>query len=178
MELQASRAATRVDADGDLVLLADQDRTRWDRARIARGLACVEAAGPIDSAGPYQLQAAIAACHARAASWEATDWPRIVVLYARLAAVAPSPVVELNRAAAIGMAEGPAAGLAALDRIDAAPLSAYHLLPAARADFLRRLGRSAEAADEYRAALKLVDNPRERAFLTARLAECETAAPD
>src|SRR5712664_4176842 len=119
MELQASRATTRTDADGNLVLLADQDRSGWDRARIARGLACLDRAASMSRAGPYQLQAAIAACHARAASWEATDWPRIVGLYARLAAVAPSPVVELNRAAAIGMAEGPAAGLAALDRIDA-----------------------------------------------------------
>ena len=178
MELQASRASARVDADGNLVLLADQDRARWDRARIGRGLACLQRAGAIERAGPYQLQAAIAACHALAASWEATEWPRIVGLYATLAAVAPSPVVELNRAAAIGMAEGPAAGLAALDRMDAAPLSAYHLFPAARADFLRRLGRSAEAAAEYRAALKLVDNTRERAFLAARLAECETAAAD
>ena len=178
MELQASRASARVDADGNLVLLADQDRTRWDRARIGRGLACLQRAGAIERAGPYQLQAAIAACHALAASWEATEWPRIVGLYATLAAAAPSPVVELNRAAAIGMAEGPAAGLAALDRMDAAPLSAYHLFPAARADFLRRLGRSAEAAAEYRAALKLVDNTRERAFLAARLAECETAAAD
>ncbi len=178
MELQASRASARVDADGNLVLLADQDRARWDRARIGRGLACLQRAGAIERAGPYQLQAAIAACHALAASWEATEWPRIVGLYATLAAAAPSPVVELNRAAAIGMAEGPAAGLAALDRMDAAPLSAYHLFPAARADFLRRLGRSAEAAAEYRAALKLVDNTRERAFLAARLAECETAAAD
>jgi len=178
MELQASRASARVDADGNLVLLADQDRARWDRARIGRGLACLQRAGAVERAGPYQLQAAIAACHARAASWEATEWPRIVGLYATLAAAAPSPVVELNRAAAIGMAEGPAAGLAALDRMDAAPLSAYHLFPAARADFLRRLGRSAEAAAEYRAALKLVDNTRERAFLAARLAECETAAAD
>src|SRR5213594_931773 len=178
MELQASRAAARADADGNLVLLADQERARWDRARIARGLAWLARAGSIEHGGPYQLQAAIAACHARAASWEATEWPRIVALYATLAAAAPSPVVELNRAAAIGMAEGPAAGLAALDRMDAAPLSAYHLFPAARADFLRRLGRSAEAAAEYRAALKLVDNTRERAFLAARLAECETAAAD
>ena len=176
MELQASRAAARADADGNLVLLADQDRARWDRARIGRGLACLERAGPVERAGPYQLQAAIAACHARAASWEATEWPRIVGLYATLAAVAPSPVVELNRAAAIGMAQGPAAGLAALDRMDATALSTYHLFPAARADFLRRLGRAAEAAAEYRAALRLVDNTRERAFLAARLAECETAA--
>jgi RNA polymerase sigma factor (sigma-70 family) len=178
MELQASRASARVDGDGNLVLLADQDRARWDRPRIQRGLAWLERAGPIERAGPYQLQAAIAACHARAASWEATDWPRIVLLYATLAAVAPSPVVELNRAAAIGMAEGPAAGLAALDRMDATPLRTYHLFPAARADFLRRLGRSAEAAAEYREALKLVDNARERAFLAVRLAECDTATAD
>jgi predicted RNA polymerase sigma factor len=178
MELQASRAAARADDAGQLVLLADQDRARWDRGRIDRGLGWLEHAGPIERAGPYQLQAAIAACHARAPSWEATDWLRIVALYERLAAVAPSPVVELNRAAAIGMAEGPAAGLAALDRVDAAPLRAYHLLPAARADFLRRLGRRAEGAVQYRAALELVDNARERAFLAARLAECETAAGD
>ena len=175
MELQASRAAARADADGNLVLLADQDRARWDRARIARGHAWLARAGSIEHGGPYQLQAAIAACHARAASWEATEWPRIVALYATLAEVAPSPVVDLNRAAAIGMAEGPAAGLAALDRIDVAPLRAYHLLPAARAEFLRRLGRRAEAAAEYRAALRLVDNTRERAFLAARLAECDIA---
>ncbi|HEV8585439.1 MAG TPA: sigma-70 family RNA polymerase sigma factor [Methylomirabilota bacterium] len=176
MELQASRAAARADAGGNLVLLADQDRARWGRTRIAHGLSCLEAAGPISGAGPYQLQAAIAACHARAASWAATDWPRIVGLYATLAALTPSPVVELNRAAAIGMAEGPAAGLAALERLDAGALSAYHLLPAARADFLRRLGRRAEAAVEYRAARDLTDNTRERAFYTARLAECEAAA--
>ena len=175
MELQASRAAARADADGNLVLLADQDRARWDRARIARGLAWLARAGSIEHGGPYQLQAAIAACHARAASWEVTEWPRIVALYATLAEVAPSPVVDLNRAAAIGMAEGPAAGLAALDRIDVAPLRAYHLLPAARAEFLRRLGRRVEAAAEYRAALRLVDNTRERAFLAARLAECDIA---
>jgi len=175
MELQASRAAARTDAAGDLVLLADQDRARWDVSAIARGLAWLERAGVIERAGPYQLQAAIAACHARAASWEATDWPRIVALYATLAATAPSPVVELNRAAAIGMAEGAAAGLAALERLDAGTLRAYHLLPSARAEFLRRLGRRAEAAAEYRAALRLVDNTRERAFLAARLAECEAA---
>jgi RNA polymerase sigma factor (sigma-70 family) len=175
MELQASRGAVRIDGDGNLVLLADQDRRRWDQARITRGLAWLERAGPLDAAGPYQLQAAIAACHARAPSWDATEWPRIVGLYAMLAAVSPSPVVELNRAAAIGMAEGPAAGLAALERLDVAALRAYHLLPAARADFLRRLGRRDEAAREYRAALGLVDNARERAFLEARLAECETA---
>jgi RNA polymerase sigma factor (sigma-70 family) len=175
MELQASRSAARTDADGGLVLLQDQDRSRWDRAAIARGLACLEQAGPPAPAGPYQLQAAIAACHARASSWEVTDWPRIVAHYEDLARLTPSPVVELNRAVAIGLARGPRAGLAALDRIDAPALRGYHLLPAARADFLRRLGRSGEAAAEYRRALGLVDNPREQAFLAARLAACEAA---
>jgi len=173
MELQASRVAARTDADGNLVLLEDQDRLRWDRARIARGLASLERAGPMERAGPYQLQAAIAACHARAGSWEATDWPRIVAHYRALVERAPSPVVELNLAVAIGLAEGPAAGLAALDRIGDSALRGYHLLPAARAEFLRRLGRGTEAAVEYRRALRLADNPREQAFLAARLAACE-----
>ncbi len=173
MELQASRAAARTDVDGNIVLLEDQDRLRWDRARIARGLACLERAGPLPRAGPYQLQAAIAACHAQARSWEATDWPRIVAHYRDLAAVAPSPVVELNLAVAIGLAQGPGAGLAALDRIGDPALRDYHLLPAARAEFLRRLGRGREAAAEYRRALRLADNPREQAFLAARLAACE-----
>ena len=176
MELQASRATTRADADGNLVLLADQDRSRWDQARIARGLACLDRAGPLAGAGPYQLQAAIAACHARALSWEATDWLAIVTCYDALAEVSPSPVVELNRAVAIGLARGPEAGVAALDRIDAAGLRGYHLLPAARGDFLRRLGRSTEAASEYRRALALTDNARERTFLAARLAACESNA--
>ena len=173
MELQASRAATRTDADGNLVLLADQDRSRWDRARIARGLAALDRAGSLERAGPYQLQAAIAACHARAVSWETTDWPQVVAHYRTLAEVAPSPVIELNRAVAIGLAEGPAAGLAALDAVDASALRGYHLWPAARADFLRRLGRWAEAAVEYRRALELADNVREQQFLAARLAACE-----
>ena len=175
MDLQASRAAARTDGAGNLVLLEDQDRTRWDRARIARGLDCLDRARALERVGPYQLQAAIAACHARAYSWEATDWARIVALYGALAELAPSPVVQLNRAVAIGLAEGPAAGLAAIDAIDASALRGYHLLPAARADFLRRLGRFGEAAAEYRAALRLVDNPREQSFLTARLAACEAA---
>lgn len=174
MELQASRSAARVDADGNLVLLEDQDRSRWDGSAIARGLDCLDRAAAAP-AGRYRLQAAIAACHARAPSWEATDWGEIVDHYRALARVAPSPVVELNRAVAIGLALGPAEGLAELDRIDAAALDGYHLLPAARADFLRRLGRSAEAAGEYRRALALADNPRERAFLAARLAACEGA---
>jgi len=173
LELQASRALARVDAAGNLVLLEDQDRARWDQARIARGLACLERAGPLARAGAYQLQAAIAACHARASSWAATDWPRIVSLYRALVELAPSPVVDLNLAVAIGLADGPAAGLAALGRIDDPALRGYHLLPAARAEFLRRLGRAPEAAIEYRRALRLVDNPREQAFLSARLAACE-----
>ena len=175
MELQTSRAATRADADGNLVLLADQDRSRWDRARITRGLVLLERAGPVSRAGPYQLQAAIAACHARAASWDATDWEAIVTHYRALAEAAPSPVVELNRAVAIGFARGPAAGLVALDGIDTATLRGYHLLPAARADFLRRLGRWTEAAAEYRRALELTDNAREQRFYAARLAACEAA---
>jgi RNA polymerase sigma factor (sigma-70 family) len=173
MELQASRAATRTDADGHLVLLADQDRSRWDQAQIARGLASLERAAPMERAGPYQRQAAIAACHARAGSWEATDWRQIVEHYEALAAIAPSPVVELNRAVAIGLAHGPAAGLTALDDVDDAALRGYHLLPGARADFLRRLGRRTEAATEYRRALGLTDNARERAFYATRLAACE-----
>jgi predicted RNA polymerase sigma factor len=175
MELQTSRAATRADTDGNLVLLADQDRSRWDRERIRSGLDLLGRAGPIARAGPYQLQAAIAACHARAASWEATDWEAIVTHYRALAEVAPSPVVELNRAVAIGLARGPAAGLVALDGIDSASLRGYHLLPAARADFLRRLGRAAEAAAEYRRALELTDNAREQSFYASRLAACEAA---
>ena len=178
MELQASRAAARTDADGNLILLEDQDRLRWDRARIGRGLALLERAGTRGNAGagPYQLQAAIAACHARAASWEATDWERIVDHYRALTALTPSPVIELNLAVAVGLADGPAAGLVALDALDVAALRDYHLLPAARADFLRRLGRFAEATVEYRRALRLADNAREKSFLAGRLAACEARA--
>ena len=175
MELQASRAATRADADGNLILLADQDRSRWDRSRIARGLGCLDRVGSTARWGPYTIQAAIAACHVRAPSWEATDWSEIVALYGTLAVVAPSPVVDLNRAVAIGLARGPDAGLVALDAVDAPALRGYHLLPAARADFLRRLGRWTEAAVEYRRAFALADNTRERTFYTARLAVCEAA---
>jgi RNA polymerase sigma factor (sigma-70 family) len=176
MELQASRAAARIDAGGGVVLLADQDRARWDRALIARGLAHLGRAGhSTQLAGPYQLQAAIAACHARVPSWEATDWGEIVAHYDALATIAPSPVVELNRAVAIGLARGPQAGLAAIAAVDAAALRQYHHLPAARADFLRRLGRWAEAMEEYRRALDLADNAQERSFLAARIAECRAA---
>ena len=174
MELQASRFAARITANGDLVLLADQDRTRWDRGRIERGLACLDVLA--EGAGPYQIQAMIAACHARAVSWELTDWARIMALYDRLLVVAPSPVVALNRAAAIGMARGPQAGLTALDALDAGALKGYRFLPSTRGDFLRRLGRWTEAAACYREALGLVENASERRFLAGRLAECERQA--
>ncbi|HEU5196830.1 MAG TPA: RNA polymerase sigma factor [Methylomirabilota bacterium] len=176
MELQASRLAARTDASGDVVLLADQDRTRWDRGRIERGLACLERGAPLQRAGSYQLQAMIAACHARASSWDVTDWERIVALYDRLMEVAPSPVVALNRAAAIGMAHGAEVGLAALDALDAGALKAYHFLPSARGDFLRKLGRWQEAAACYREALGMVENASERRFLSGRLQECEEHA--
>jgi RNA polymerase sigma factor (sigma-70 family) len=176
MELTAARAPARTNAAGDLVLLADQDRARWDRARLARGLTVLERAGPPDAAGPYRLQAVIAACHARAASWEATDWAAIAALYARLQAVAASPVVELNRAVAVSLAEGPAAGLLVLDGLERHPaLAGYHHLPAARGDCLRRLGRGPEAAAAYREAMALTQNRREQAFFAARAAECEAA---
>ena len=174
MELQASRLLARTDANGDLILLADQDRKRWDRGRIERGLACLDVLP--ERAGPYQLQAMIAACHARASSWEATDWPRIVALYDQLMLVSPSPVIALNRAAAIGMAHGPEVGLAALAALDADALKGYHFLPSTRGDFLRRLQRWREAAACYREALGLAENASERRFLAARLEECERRA--
>jgi len=173
MRLHLARARARFDDAGNLVLLQDQDRNRWDQERIGSAMVLLQRAATLHRSGPYQLQAAIAACHARAASWEATDWEAIVIHYQALAEVAPSPVVELNRAVAIGFAHGPAAGLVALDGIDAASLRGYHLLPAALADFLRRLGRRTEAAAEYRRALELTENAREQTFYAARLAACE-----
>jgi RNA polymerase sigma factor (sigma-70 family) len=173
MELQASRNRARVGKDGELVLLAEQDRSLWDRELIASGLGHLDRARDMPSA--YQLQAEIAACYATASTMAETDWSRIAVLFADLARVAPSPVVELNRAVAVSMAEGPAAALALLEAIrDAPALREYHLLPATRADFLRRLNRWPEAAAEYRRALELVRNDRERTFLQSRLAECES----
>ncbi|MEJ7730546.1 MAG: sigma-70 family RNA polymerase sigma factor [Polyangiaceae bacterium] len=174
MEIQASRARTRVGKDGELVLLADQDRRQWDRARIARALGHLARAAAHGAPGVYRLQAQIASCHAVAPSSASTDWPAIAALYGTLAALAPSPVVELNRAAAVSLAEGPEAGLCILDALAASTaLRAYHLLPAARADCLRRLGRWAEAAAEYRRAHDLAENARERDFLARRAAECE-----
>ncbi|MGA5555793.1 RNA polymerase sigma factor [Streptomyces lavendulocolor] len=168
LELQASRTAARTGPDGEPVLLADQDRTRWDRRLIRRGFASLERAGT----GPYALQAAIAACHARAPRYEETDWATIAVLYGRLAAVAPSPVVELNRAVAVSMADGPAAGLVIVDALAAEPaLKEYHLLPSVRGDLLARLGRDDEARAELERAASLARNARERALLLARAGE-------
>jgi RNA polymerase sigma-70 factor (ECF subfamily) len=166
-----ARRAARVDAAGELVSLEDQDRGLWDADRIAEGRDLVVAALCGPRSGPYALQAAIAAVHDEAADIATTDWPQVVALYDVLARVSPSPVVELNRAVAVAMRDGPEAGLAALDALDADALRGYHLLPAARADLLRRLGRTTEAATAYRAALELVGNERERAFLYGRLAD-------
>jgi len=167
-----SRRMARTDAAGDLVTLADQDRGRWDQAEIAEATGVLDAALRGGQAGPYQLQAAIAGCHARADDAAATDWPAIARLYGVLARVMPSPVVELNRVVAVAMADGPAAGLALLRPLaDSGALRGYHLLPATRADLLRRLGRDAEAAASYREALSLVTSGAERRFLARRLAE-------
>ncbi|MEU8758174.1 DUF6596 domain-containing protein [Streptomyces sp. NPDC048659] len=172
LEIQASRTAARTGPDGQPVLLADQDRRRWDRLLIRRGYAALERAVEAGGAtGPYALQAAIAACHARAARYEETDWATIAALYRRLAAVAPSPVVELNRAVAVSMAEGPEAGLALVDALAAAPaLDRYHLLPSVRGELLARLGRDAEARAEFARAAELTRNERERALLLRRAA--------
>ncbi|KQR39139.1 RNA polymerase sigma factor [Microbacterium sp. Leaf159] len=173
MELTAARFPARVDAHGEPVLLADQDRRRWDRGRIARGRAALAAADALGSGrGPYGLQAAIAECHALAASVAETDWDRIVVLYEALGRIAPSPVVELNRAAAVAMATGPASALQIIDRLSASgALTGYHLLPATRAELLLRLGRDEEARSEFAVAAALAGNDRERALLEARAAE-------
>jgi RNA polymerase sigma-70 factor (ECF subfamily) len=176
MLLQDSRRAARMDDDGELVTLEDQDRTRWDRAEIDEGRQVLDTALRRGAAGPYQLQAAIAACHASAASAANTDWRAIARLYGELAAVTRSPVVELNRAVAVGMADGPAAGLALVDALAAGgALAGYHLLPATRADLLRRLGRGAEAAQAYREALALTGTGPEQRYLSRRLAEVSSA---
>ena len=174
MEIQASRLGARVGPSGEPILLLDQDRARWDRLLIRRGLAALARAERLAGAlGPYALQAAIAACHARATTAGETDWPRIVALYDAVAQLAPSPVVELNRAVAVGMAFGPAAGLELVDALVAEPLlKSYHLLPAARGDLLRKLGRSEEARVEFERGASLTENVRERELLLRRAAEC------
>jgi RNA polymerase sigma factor (sigma-70 family) len=172
MELQASRSKARVDAQGRPVLLADQDRSRWDRLLIRRGLASLQRAEKLGGAlGPYALQAAIAACHAHAATADATDWPRIAQLYGALMQAAPSPVVELNRAVAVGMAQGPAAGLEVLEPLcNDKSLRNYQWLPSVRGDLLAKLGRNAEASAEFARAAQLAKNARERELLEARAA--------
>jgi RNA polymerase sigma-70 factor, ECF subfamily len=164
-----SRRDARTSPAGELVLLDDQDRSRWDRGKIDEGHRVLERALSLRRPGPYQVQAAIAALHAQASTPEETDWTQIAALYGALARDDPSPIVELNRAVAVAMAEGPAHGLDLVDRIDG--LERYHLLHAARADLLRRLGRTEEAAEAYERALRLTTNPAERSFLRRRLAE-------
>jgi RNA polymerase sigma-70 factor (ECF subfamily) len=170
MLLQHSRHAQRADAAGEIVLLEDQDRAGWDHDMIDEGLATLDRAMAVDAPGSYQVQAAIAALHARAPRPEDTDWSQIATLYSVLAERSPSPVVSLNRAVAVAMADGPNAGLALTDEL-APELDGYHLFHSARADLLRRLGRDAEAAIAYRRALELTTNPHERAFLERRLGE-------
>jgi len=170
MVLTHARRPARTDDDGDLVLLEDQDRSRWDHDAIDDGLATLERAVALGSPGPYQLQAAIAAMHDRAPRPEDTDWPQIAAHYAALARLQPSPVIELNRAVAVAMADGPAAGLRLIDPL-AADLEGYHLFHSARADLLRRLGRDADAARAYARARELATNAREQAFLDRRLAD-------
>jgi len=172
MLLHDARSAARLDHDGELVTLEDQDRSRWNATEIAEGLGMLDGTLRRGPAGPYQLQAAIAACHVRAAAAADTDWAQIAVLYGELRRLVPSAVVELNRAVAIAMASGPAAGLALVDDLAArGVLPAYYLLPATRADLLRRLDRRDEAAASYRQALSLVPTEPERRFLQRRLAE-------
>ena len=178
MEIQASRSAARTGPSGQPILLLDQDRARWDQLLIRRGLAALERAARVDGArGPYVLQAAIAACHARARTAAETDWPAIVTLYGELARLIPSPVVELNRAVAVSMASGAAAGLDLVDAIASAPvLRNYHLLPSVRGDLLVKLGRHEEARSEFERAASLTRNARERELLLARAREARTKA--
>jgi RNA polymerase sigma-70 factor (ECF subfamily) len=174
MEIQVSRSRSRIGPSGEPVLLLDQDRGRWDHLLIRRGLGALERAEKIGGAlGPYGLQAAIAACHARARTAEETDWARIAALYDALAQIAPSPVVELNRAVAVAMAFGPAAGLEILDGLASEPaLKDYHLLPSVRGDFLAKLGRVEEARGEFERAASLTRNARERGLLLERARGC------
>jgi RNA polymerase sigma-70 factor (ECF subfamily) len=179
MEIQASRTRARVGPGGEAIVLLDQNRALWDQLLIRRGLAGLDRAErSSDARGWYTLQASIAACHARARTADDTDWTRIASLYAELAAVAPSPVVELNRAVAVAMASGPAAGLAIVDRLTAEPaLRDYHLLPSVRGDLLKRLGRLDEARPEFERAATMTRNARERALLLERARACAREDP-
>jgi RNA polymerase sigma-70 factor (ECF subfamily) len=175
MLLHDTRRHSRLDGRGDLVTLENQDRSLWDAAEIGEGVSVLDDALRRGQPGPYQVQAAIAACHATAPTAASTDWPRIAALYRQLAEFLPTPVVELNYAVAVGMARGPAAGLSLVESLEASGrLAGYHLLPATRADFLRRLGRLPEAATAYREALELTSTDAERRYLTRRLAETST----
>ena len=176
MEIQASRAAARIGPKGEPILLLEQDRTLWDRDAIDRGLAALERAEQLGGEqGPYALQAAIAACHARARAAAATDWVRIAATYQTLAERMPSPVVELNRAVAVSMASGPAAALPIVDALTSHPtLRSYHLLPAVRGDLLRQLERWQEAMLEFERAASLTRNAREQAVLLERAEACRT----
>jgi RNA polymerase sigma-70 factor, ECF subfamily len=176
MEIQASRLATRVAPNGDPILLLDQNRTRWDHAAIGRGLAALARAEALGGAdGTYALQAAIAACHARAKTADETDWQRIAALYAELVQRVPSPLIELNRAVAVSFAHGPAAGLAIVDALVGEPaLAKYHLLPSVRADLLAKLGRNREAIVEFERAAELTGNEREKKLLLERAAACRS----
>ncbi|MGH6619313.1 MAG: RNA polymerase sigma factor, partial [Alphaproteobacteria bacterium] len=178
MEIQASRFGARSGPGGEPILLLDQNRARWDRLLIRRGLAAIERAEALGGMpGPYLLQAMIAACHARAPEAEQTEWPRIAALYEALALIAPSPVVELNRAVALAMAFGPALGLAIVDALTGEPsLESYHLLPSVRGDLLRKLGRLGEARAEFERAASLTRNARERDLLLACAAACAQGA--
>jgi RNA polymerase sigma-70 factor, ECF subfamily len=170
--LHDARRAARIDAAGELVPLEDQDRSRWDANQIGEGVGLLESALRRGQPGPYQVQAAIAACHASVPEAAATDWAQIAALYGQLARLVPSAVVRLNRAVAVGMRDGPAAGLALVEQLEeAGELAGYHLLPATRADLLRRLGRTGEAAAAYREALELASTETERRYLIRRLAE-------
>ena len=174
MEIQASRFGARTGPDGEPVLLLDQNRARWDQLLIRRGLAALERAQALGTGrGPYVLQAAIAACHARARTAEETDWARIVGLYGELGEIMPSPIVELNRAVALAMLFGPEAGLQIVDALTAEPLlKDYHLLPSVRGDLLAKLGRNDEARAEFERAAAMTQNARERALLLKRAAAC------
>jgi RNA polymerase sigma-70 factor (ECF subfamily) len=177
MLLHDARRSSRLDAHGDLIPLEDQDRTSWDRGQIDEGIAILERALRRQRPGVYQVQAAIAACHAEAPVAEATDWPQIALLYGELAHLAPGPIVELNRAVAVAMADGPAAGLELVDTLTrSGQLAGYYLLPATQADLLRRLGRAAEAAVAYREALDLAPAEPQRRYLERRLTEAGAAA--
>ena len=169
MLLHDSRRHARTGAQGELILLAEQDRSRWDQAEIAEGVRVLNRALRMQRPGRYQVEAAIAALHAEAAAPDEIDWPQIAALYEELYRIVPSPVVALNRAVAVAEAAGPEEGLARVDRIDG--LEQYHLLHAVRADFLRRLGRDVEASAEYTRAIELTRNPAEQEFLRRRLHE-------